>query len=102
MAAIGNHRSVERMIVAAGAGRALEGSVEFGRDLFLRDAEALEVARISGGGPEPHDVAGIDRQRRCERRIEKAAMYGGRRRSQLVDFFLCVRRSGSDNGCADA
>jgi hypothetical protein len=82
------------VIVAPFAGRAFERGKQLGRDFLLRHAQALEVARISGRGPQAYDIAGIDGQHRFERGIEKAAMHGGRRRPQLMYRLFALRLCG--------
>src|SRR5262249_41460772 len=85
------NRSVKRVIVAALTRCAFEGGIKFGRYFFLRHTEALEVARVAGGGPKPHDIARIDRKHGFQRGIKEAAVYRGGRRSQLMDFFGALR-----------
>jgi hypothetical protein len=81
---------------------AFERREQFGRD-FSFGTQALEVAGITGRGPETHDVAGIDGQHRLERGVEEAAMHGGRRRLQLMNLFFGLRLRGrNDDDRADA
>ena len=91
-------RAIERVIVSALARSAFEGGVELGRDFLLRHAQAFEVARIAGGGPQPHDVARIDRQHRLERGIEKAAVHGRRRGLELMHLVFASRLHGGAHG----
>src|SRR5205823_10748929 len=85
-------RTDERLVSARGILHALESSEELGWNFLFRYAEFLEVFRVAGRCPQPHDVARVYRQYRLLRRIEIAVMHRCRHWMDLVNL-LSVRGS---------
>ena len=69
-------RSIQCVISAPGSFYAFKRRIELGGNLLLRNAQLLEIPRISGCSFQLHNVARVDCQDRLQRSVEETAMNG--------------------------
>src|SRR5262249_49865414 len=84
-------RTIQGMIPAARVVDPFKDAIQLSRNLLFWHPELLKVAWVAGGGLEPHNIAGINREHRLEGGIEKATMDGVRCGFQVMHLRRALR-----------